>query len=564
MIGEKMSQRIIFDEKRNLEFKKNSKNFIDSLLCKAFETKIEIPSHWLATDFIRNEIGVDGKQVFQTKNEAYQFLNSNVEKAIDQFFIRISEFNPNDLLHFILEIETTLSILTLARLDGKFRWEKHQIEAFTSFSLSEPLAKLNTENPTEEEITDLQLFYNNFVIVLGKIKKSIDIITNSMLVVLKTGSFQLSKDINVQSMIELMSESYALWELDHCFKLVSKEKEEQFDGNTIFIEDGRIFYQNSKNFYIESSLNNVLQDYAPQLDDETEEELQNLYLSELGFNSDMLLNSFKGLVGRAPRVITKEDLRSYFSDHKKERLGLKGLTSLLNMDILLEYKDEDERKFIFSDENKISSKGVIKIDEQYLFSIGTIFHYSLKLRSKMKSPSFTSNKKINKFIQDKVSEFQIDKISKCLTEKEIWNKSNLTGFDNLLSEASKKQGTTKEIDLLLYNTESEEIIFVEYKNFLKKSFDRYREILDERKIESFNKSHIKLLDDLKHKQVEFIEKYSIPAKVDSKFTLMNVFEDRNTLCGTESFQGNYKIIYKSRVEFEEYLLSIFDQLAKIK
>ena len=181
----------------------------------------------------------------------------------------------------------------------------------------------------------------------------------------------------------------------------------------------------------------------------------------------------------------------------------------------------------------------------------------------MTNPSFTSNKKINKFIKDKVSEFQIDKISKYLTENGIWNKNNVTGFDNLLSEASKEQGTTKEIDLLLYNTVREEIIFVEYKNFLKKSFDRYREIQEEQKINTFDQLHIKLLDDLKLKQVEFIEKYSIPAKVDCNFTLMNVFEDRNILCGTESFQGDYKIIYKSRVEFEEYLLSTFDQLAKI-
>lgn len=417
-----------------------------------------------------------------------------------------------------------------------------------------------------DEVADLKLFYHNFINVLGKIKKSIDVITNSVIVVLKKNNLQSGKNIDVQSMIELMSESYALWEFNHFFKLVSKEKEEQFDENTIFIEDGKIIYPNLKESYIKSSLNNMLQDYDPQLDDETEKELQNLYFSELGFNLDVLTSSFKGFGLRVPCVVTKEDLRSYFSQHAKEKeeIGLKGLMNLLNMDILLEYKEkEDKKKFIFSDEHKISIKGILKIDEQYLFSLGTIFHYNLKLVSKMTNPSFTSNKKINKFIRDKVSEFQIDKISKYLTEEGIWNKTNVTGFDNLLSEASKEQGTTKEIDLLLYNTVSEEIIFVEYKSFLKKSFDRYREIQDEQKMNTFDQSHIKLLEDLKLKQLEFIEKYSIPAKVGCKFTLMNVFEDRNTFCGTESFQGDYKIIYKSRVEFEGYLFSIFDQLAKI-
>ena len=561
-----MTQSVKFDTEKDMEFKKKSEELIDSLLCKAFETRIETPSHWLQTDFIRNQISVDGKQVFKSKNDAYQFLNSKVEEAIENFFTRISEFNPNDLLQFILHLETTISILTKARLDGKFRWEKLQIETFTSFNQSDALVKLNTENPSVDEVADLKLFYHNFINVLGKIKKSIDVITNSVIVVLKKNNLQSSKNIDVQSMIELMSESYALWEFNHFFKLVSKEKEEQFDENTIFIEDGKIIYPNLKESYIKSSLNNMLQDYDPQLDEETEKELQNLYFSELGFNLYVLMSSFKGFGLRVPCVVTKEDLRSYFSHHAKEKeeIGLKGLMNLLNMDILLEYKDkEDKKKFIFSDEHKISIKGILKIDEQYLLSIGTIFHYNLKLVSKMTNPSFTSNKKISKFIKDKVSEFQIDKISKYLTEEGIWNKNNVTGFDNLLSEASKEQGTTKEIDLLLYNTVSEEIIFVEYKSFLKKSFDRYREIQDEQKMNTFDQSHIKLLDDLKLKQLEFIEKYSIPAKVGCKFTLMNVFEDRNILCGTESFQGDYKIIYKSRVEFEDYLFSTFDQLAKI-
>lgn len=561
-----MTQSVKFDTEKDMEFKKKSEELIDSLLCKAFETRIETPSHWLPTDFIRNQISVDGKQVFKSKNDAYQFLNSKVEEAIENFFTRISEFNPNDLLQFILHLETTISILTNARLDGKFRWEKLQIETFTSFNQSDALVKLNTENPSVDEVADLKLFYHNFINVLGKIKKSIDVITNSVIVVLKKNNLQSSKNIDVQSMIELMSESYALWEFNHFFKLLSKEKEEQFDENTIFIEDGKIIYPNLKESYIKSSLNNMLQDYDPQLDDETEKELQNLYFSELGFNLYVLMSSFKGFGLRVPRVVTKEDLRSYFSHHAKEKeeIGLKGLMNLLNLDILLEYKDkEDKKKFIFSDEHKISIKGILKIDEQYLLSLGTIFHYNLKLVSKMTNPSFTSNKKISKFIKDKVSEFQIDKISKYLTEEGIWNKINVTGFDNLLSEASKEQGTTKEIDLLLYNTVSEEIIFVEYKSFLKKSFDRYREIQDEQKMNTFDQSHIKLLDDLKHKQLEFIEKYSIPAKVGCKFTLMNVFEDRNILCGTESFQGDYKIIYKSRVEFEDYLFSTFDQLAKI-
>lgn len=561
-----MTQSVKFDTEKDMEFKKKSEELIDSLLCKAFETRIETPSHWLPTDFIRNQISVDGKQVFKSKNDAYQFLNSKVEEAIENFFTRISEFNPNDLLQFILHLETTISILTKARLDGKFRWEKLQIETFTSFNQSDALVKLNTENPSVDEVADLKLFYHNFINVLGKIKKSIDVITNSVIVVLKKNNLQSSKNIDVQSMIELMSESYALWEFNHFFKLVSKEKEEQFDENTIFIEDGKIIYPNLKESYIKSSLNNMLQDYDPQLDEETEKELQNLYFSELGFNLYVLMSSFKGFGLRVPCVVTKEDLRSYFSHHAKEKeeIGLKGLMNLLNMDILLEYKDkEDKKKFIFSDEHKISIKGILKIDEQYLLSIGTIFHYNLKLVSKMTNPSFTSNKKISKFIKDKVSEFQIDKISKYLTEEGIWNKNNVTGFDNLLSEASKEQGTTKEIDLLLYNTVSEEIIFVEYKSFLKKSFDRYREIQDEQKMNTFDQSHIKLLDDLKLKQLEFIEKYSIPAKVGCKFTLMNVFEDRNILCGTESFQGDYKIIYKSRVEFEDYLFSTFDQLAKI-
>ena len=423
-----MTQSVKFDTEKDMEFKKKSDELIDSLLCKAFETRIETPSHWLPTDFIRNQISVDGKQVFKSKNDAYQFLNSKVEEAIEKFFTRISEFNPNDLLQFILHLETTISILTEARLDGKFRWGKLQIETFTSFNQSDALVKLNTENPSVDEVADLKLFYHNFINVLGKIKKSIDVITNSVIVVLKKNNLQSGKNIDVQSMIELMSESYALWEFNHFFKLVSKEKEEQFDENTIFIEDGKIIYPNLKESYIKSSLNNMLQDYDPQLDDETEKELQNLYFSELGFNLDVLTSSFKGFGLRVPCVVTKEDLRSYFSQHAKEKeeIGLKGLMNLLNMDILLEYKEkEDKKKFIFSDEHKISIKGILKIDEQYLFSLGTIFHYNLKLVSKMTNPSFTSNKKINKFIRDKVSEFQIDKISKYLTEEGIWNKTDL-------------------------------------------------------------------------------------------------------------------------------------------
>ena len=204
----------------------------------------------------------------------------------------------------------------------------------------------------------------------------------------------------------------------------------------------------------------------------------------------------------------------------------------------------------------------MRIGDQYVFSIGTIFHYCLKLDSKMRNPSFVNNSKINSFIQNYVSEFQLNKISKILSEKNVWNKIDVDGFDDLLSEESRKQKTTKQIDLLLYNEKSDEILIVEYKNFLKKSFDRYREIKDEYKVKSFDKTHVKLLSDLKHSQVEFLERFSIPANNDSHFVLVNVFEDRNIFCGTEKIIDDYKIVYKSRVEFEEYLLSTLSQFAK--
>ena len=281
-------------------------------------------------------------------------------------------------------------------------------------------------------------------------------------------------------------------------------------------------------------------------------------------NIDSIVRGFTRPEFRYPCIFSKEELRSIFSQHSpsEEGLRLKGLLNLLKTDILLDYNQEDKKKFIFSDEKKLSIKGIVKIGDQYIFSIGTIYHYCLKLESKMRNPSFVNSPKINSFIQNHVSEFQLNKISKFLSENNVWNKIDVDGFDDLLSEESKKKNTTKQVDLLLYNDSCDEIFFVEYKNFLKKSFDKYREIQEEFKIKSFDKAHIKLLNDLKSKQVEFLERYSIPASNDSQFVLVDVFEDRNILCGTNKIVDGYKVIYMSRVEFKEYLSSTLCQFAK--
>lgn len=556
-----MVLNMTFNKKKDRQFEEDSKKLVDNLLTKAFETKIETPSNWLPTDLVKEELTSEHKIIFKTKNEAYQFLNSKVDKVVDKFIDRVSEFNSNDLLQFILHIENTLSKLTRERVNGKFSWEyKHKYD-FPRFT--EHVLKLNTDNPSVKEVTEIQIFFHNYVNFLGKIKKSIDVITNVLLINLKDSSNN-DKSVDIQSMTNLISDSYSLWQLFHLFRLISKEKTETFNEDTIFIENGETVYKSSKNYYIESALNNLLQDYESSLDEKTETDLQELYYSELGFNIGSIVRGFNRSEFRYPCIFSKEELRNIFRQHSlsEEGLGLKGLLNLLKTDILLDYNQEDRKKFIFSDEKKLSIKGIVKIGDQYIFSIGTIYHYCLKLESKMRNPSFVNSPKINSFIQNHVSEFQLNKISKFLSENNVWNKIDVDGFDDLLSEESKKQNTTKQIDLLLYNDSCDEIFFVEYKNFLKKSFDKYREIQEEFKIKSFDKTHIKLLNDLKSKQAEFLDRYSIPASNDSQFVLVDVFEDRNILCGTNKIVDGYKVIYMSRVEFEEYLSSSLCQFAK--
>lgn len=556
-----MSLNVSFNEKNNRQLENDSKLLIDNLLAKAFETKVETPSNWLSTDFVKSELVSEGKIIFKTKNEAYQFFNLKVDEVVDKFIERISEFSVNDLLQFILHIENSLSKVTRVKLNGQFCWDISNALDFPKFT--KIVLKLNTDSPSKKEVTELQLFYHNFANFLGKIKKSIDVITN-VLIINSEGHSSNDKSINIMSMIELISESYSLWELFHIFQLISKEKADQFNENTIFIENGVIVYGASKDYYVESAVNNILQDFELPLDDKTEARLQELYYSELGFNNESIARGFARPEFRLPCIFSKEELSNKFSQHNsgEAELGVKGLLNLLQIDILLFYNQEDRKEFIFSDENKLSNKGIVRIGDQYIFSIGTIFHYCLKLDSKMRNPSFVNNSRINSFIQNYVSEFQLNKISKILSEKNVWNKIDVDGFDDLLSEESRKQKTTKQIDLLLYNEKSDEILIVEYKNFLKKSFDRYREIKDEYKVKLFDKTHVKLLSDLKHSQVEFLERFSIPANNDSHFVLVNVFEDRNILCGTEKIIDDYKIVYKSRVEFEEYLWSTLSQFAK--
>lgn len=562
-----MTLNVCFNKKKDEQFKKDSKKLIDNLLTKAFETEVEMASYWLSTDFVKKELTSEDKIIFKTKEEAYQFLNSKVDKVVDNFFLRVSEFNSNELLQFILHMENSLASLTNAKLNGEFSWNSINCIDFPKFS--ENVRKLNTDRPSNKEIIELQLFYHNFDNFLGKIKKSIDIITNVLILNLKNHSTN-DKTINIQSLTKLISDSYALWELFHIFKLISKEKEENFNENTIFIENGELKYEKSKEYYTKSAVNNILKDYEMALDEETEIKLQELYYSELGFNIESVSKAFSRKEFLFPCIFSKEELRNKFSQHNssKSGLGLKGILNLIETDILLDYNQEEiynksyRKKFIFSDENKLSIKGIVKVGDQYIFSIGTIYHYCLKLENKMRNPSFVSNTKIKSFIQNFVSEFQLNKISKYLSKNNIWNKIDVNGFDNLLSEKSKKKNTTKQIDLLLYNEKCDEILFVEYKYFLKKSFDKFREIKEESKVESFDKSHIKLLKDLKLKQSEFLKRYSIPANISSKFVLVDVFEERNTLCGAEKLVDDYKVIYMSRVEFEEYLSKNLSQFAK--
>lgn len=152
-----MVLNMTFNKKKDRQFEEDSKKLVDNLLTKAFETKIETPSNWLPTDFVKEELTSEHKIIFKTKNEAYQFLNSKVDKVVDKFIDRVSEFNSNDLLQFILHIENTLSKLTRERVNGKFSWEYKHKKDFPRFT--EHVLKLNTDNPSVKEVTEIQIFF---------------------------------------------------------------------------------------------------------------------------------------------------------------------------------------------------------------------------------------------------------------------------------------------------------------------------------------------------------------------------------------------------------------------
>ena len=196
-----MSLNVSFNEKNNRQLENDSKLLIDNLLAKAFETKVETPSNWLSTDFVKSELVSEGKIIFKTKNEAYQFFNLKVDEVVDKFIERISEFSVNDLLQFILHIENSLSKVTRVKLNGQFYWNISNALDFPKFT--KIVLKLNTDSPSKKEVTELQLFYHNFVNFLGKIKKSIDVITN-VLIINSEGHSSNDKSINIMSMIELI------------------------------------------------------------------------------------------------------------------------------------------------------------------------------------------------------------------------------------------------------------------------------------------------------------------------------------------------------------------------
>ncbi|WP_195611345.1 hypothetical protein [Streptococcus australis] len=538
---------------------KNIDNYLSKLIDSEFEG-------WFYNSNLEllSEIGVE-EQRFETKQEAYDFFKQLYEKGVMYLEEYLKKYIPISIISESLTLLIPLNLLSLSNANGEFNFNLGLMETF-------PKIWKNIKTSNE---------YNRVVQTtisghLGIKKKSLDVIVNLMLFRIDqtklNGNDNSLQVINSKEFLKAISIAEEIAMIYNFFQIISKENQNTFSSNTVLIENGKIKYPKAQKFGLDLLINATGKDYLHSISESKKEEVYKLYEKKLGISSSKVINTFSNCFSSKDLLNKVEKLNhSIFVKSKTElkklvnlsqnTLTLKGLLLLIDNNMCLEYKGQDKYKFIFDNNEKITRKGLVKIEGNYYYNFGTMVSYSGILSQDLLNQDFlnelkVSDKEISTFMANQYSEIWLAELKDKLNKQGIWCEIQINNIEQCLV-FPKQVSATKEIDFLLFDTRKNHLLIGEYKNWQDVSFSYPSVNKEQDKIKKNIIKHKELLTVLNSNKNEFFRLLNLDID-DAEIKLIYVFENRNVLSNTniegyDSYYNSGEIAIYSRVEFEKYI-----------
>lgn len=538
---------------------KNIDNYLSKLIDSEFEG-------WFYNSNLEllSEIGVE-EQRFETKQEAYDFFKQLYEKGVIYLEEYLKKYIPLSILSESLTFLSPLNLLSLSNANGELKFNLSLMETFPK--IWKNIKTLNKYNRVVQTTISGHL---------GMKKKSLDVIVNLILFRLNQTKLNENDDslqvINSKEFLKAISIAEEVAVIYNCFQIISKENQNKFSSNTVLIENGKIKYPKAQKFGLDLLINATGKEYLHSILESKKEEVNQLYEKNLGISSLKVINTFRNCFSSKDLLNKVEKLNhSIFVKSKTElkklvnlsqnTLTLRGLLLLIDNNMCLEYKGQDKYKFIFDNNEKISRKGLVKIEGNYYYNLGTMVSYSAILSQDLLNQDFlkelkVSDKEISTFMAHQYSEIWLAELKEKLNKQGIWCEIQINNLEQCLV-FPKQVGATKEIDFLLFDTQKNHLLIGEYKNWQDVSFSYPNINKEQDKIKKNIIKHKELLTVLNSNKNEFFRLLNLDID-DAKIKLIYVFENRNVLSNTniegyDSYYNLEEIAIYSRVEFEKYI-----------
>lgn len=533
---------------------------IDQELSKIIKLGIEGLNFSYVSNLEKEVLSLKQRE-FTSKGQAYKFFEQLYKNSVYKLEEKLSEYDPLKIIESLMLYLSPLTKLTIISMNGEINFPlqvgRHLPNVWRELSVS---------------VVNDKVLHTILKAYLGIKKRAIDIIVNINLIrINESSNNQVKSKLDTDSINDILADATTVCIYYDYFQKVSKENEENFSNKTVYIEQGKILYPNSVNFEQDLFINTVYKDYLYPVGEPELQKIYSLYWEELGFSPRKIINTFSALffknnlLSESILYKTKDELKCLVN-LSNDTVNLKGLLVLLEKSICLEYRNQEKLSFIFDNNQRISTKGIIKIKDQYFLSFSTIVPYCYKLGNDMLNQDFLrknglSNQKISSYLANYYSEKWLHDIKNRMNKEGIWFEIQIGDFEKYFTIPPEK-GITKEVDFILLDIHSKILYIGEYKNWQDVSFNFMNIFKEQQKIKKINQSHMNLLAILNlnlKKLFSMLKIHKVNGIEEVELKLINVFENRNI-----SSNQNKDIKNFSRVEFEIYLQNNQSNFLKIK
>lgn len=498
--------------------------------------------------------GIEEKK-FNSKDDAYNYFDKLVKEEVSRLEDKISKYDLKNIIENLMQYLSPLVKLSFMTGNGKVEFFQDFPTLWTRFKKSENKIVQST----------------NLKAYLGEQKKRVDVLINMCLIGLDGEIGSLTKrKITPEEIYDTLEDVSKIIGLYSILQGISKENKKEFNTEIIYIEHSRIFYPGLKNYMLNILENTALKEYGYSDEKESQiKRINKLYEEELGFSTRTIINTFLPVFSQNHKTREsvffkqKAELKKLIN-LSNETVTLRGLIVLLESNMCLEYKKQDKYNFIFSNVEKITNRGILKIKDQYIFSFSTISSYTALLQNNMLNQNFLKengidNKKIARYLATNYSEWWLYDIKSRMNEKGIWFKIQIKNFEKYFKFPQENK-ITKEVDFIFFDMYSKTLYIGEYKNWQDVSFNFKDVHQEQQKIKKIIQSHEKLISILNSDVMTLLNMLGIDKYINNieevNLELINVFENRNISSNYPIYGGtnqDRKVRNFSKMEFEKYL-----------